>query len=84
MRNNDKNQEVDLGLRSFIKNLAYMTGGAAFLAGTAPWLTSCTEEKLKEIKKEKARIALIGSGSRGQYHIHNLLDIPHAELVTIF
>ena len=75
--------EVDLGLRSFIKNLAYMTGGAAFLATTAPWLVSCTDEKLKEVRKEKARIALIGSGSRGQYHIHNLLNIPHAELVAI-
>lgn len=25
------------------------------------WLTSCTPEKLKEIKHEKARIALIGN-----------------------
>lgn len=84
MKTEDKgNQNVDMGLRSFIKNLAYMTGGAAFLASTTPWLTSCTPEKLEEIKKEKARIALIGSGSRGQYHIHNLLGIGHADLVTI-
>lgn len=74
---------VDQSLRSFIKSLAYMAGGTAFLASTTPWLSSCTPEKLEEIKKEKARIALVGAGSRGQYHIHNLLNIPHAELVTI-
>ncbi len=74
---------VDKSLRSFIKSLAYMAGGTAFLASTTPWLASCTPEKLEEIKKEKARVALIGAGSRGQYHIHNLLNIPHADLVTI-
>ena len=79
----DKKEEVDLGLRNFIKSLAYMGGGALFLANSAPWLTSCTPERLEEIKKEKARLALIGSGSRGQYHIHNLLNIQHADLVAI-
>lgn len=82
MTDNNKN-EVDLGLRNFIKSLAYMTGGTLFLASTAPWLLSCTPEKLEEIKKEKARLALIGSGSRGQYHLHMLRNIPHAELVAI-
>ncbi len=79
----DKDKQVDLGLRSFIKSLAYMAGGTAFIAATAPWLASCTPEKLEEIKKDKARVALIGSGSRGQYHIHNLLNIGHAELVAV-
>lgn len=85
MKNNmGKNkQEVDLGLRNFIKNLTCFAGGAVFIANSAPWLTSCTTEKLKEIKNEKARVALIGSGSRGQYHLHNLMNIPHAEVVAI-
>ena len=83
MKEGNKENQVDMGLRSFIKDLAYMTGGAAFLASTTPWLTSCTPEKLKELRTEKARIALIGAGSRGQYHIHNLLKIGHAQLVTI-
>lgn len=83
MKAEKTDQQIDMGLRSFIKNLAYMTGGAAFLASTTPWLTSCTPEKLEEIKKEKARVALIGAGSRGQYHIHNLLNIEHADLVAI-
>ncbi len=79
---NEKKEPVDLGLRNFIKSLAYMAGGAAIL-GSTPWLTSCTPEKLEEIGRRRARLALIGSGSRGQYHIHNLLDIPHADLVAI-
>lgn len=77
-----KKEGVDLDLRQFIKNLGYMAGGSAFLA-TAPWLVSCTPEKLKEIKKDKARVALIGTGSRGQYHIHNLKEIPHAQIVAL-
>ena len=39
-----KKDDVDLGLRNFIKSLAYMGGGALFLANSAPWLTSCTDQ----------------------------------------
>ena len=78
----EKQQGVDLSLRKFIKDLGCIAGGTALLA-TTPWLKSCTPEKLAEIKKEKARIALIGTGSRGQYHIVNLLRIPHAQIVAL-
>ena len=44
---------VDLNLRQFIKSLGYIAGGTALLAST-PWLSSCTPEKLKEIRNEKA------------------------------
>ena len=77
-----KDDNVDLELRKFIKNLGYIAGGTALLA-TVPWLQSFTPEKLKELRNQKARIALIGTGSRGQYHIHNLLQIPHAEIVAL-
>lgn len=73
---------VDLSLRQFIKKLGYISGGIAIL-NTVPWLESCTPEKLKELKGEKARIAIIGTGSRGQYHIHNLKEIPHAKIVAL-
>lgn len=79
---NENEKGVDYGLRQFIKNLGYVAGGATLLA-SAPWLSSCTPEKLEDIKKQKARIGLIGTGSRGQYHIHNLLNIPHASLVAL-
>ena len=68
--------------REFLKQLGCVAGGAALLAG-APWLSSCTPARIREISGEKARIALIGTGSRGQYHIHNLLLIPHARIVAL-
>ena len=50
---------VDLNLRQFIKSLGYIAGGTALLAST-PWLSSCTPEKLKEIRnsfRDKHRLA---------------------------
>ncbi|MDD6150935.1 MAG: Gfo/Idh/MocA family oxidoreductase [Bacteroidales bacterium] len=78
----EKNETVDLGLRKFIKDLGIMAGGATLLA-TAPWLKSCTPETVAELGREKARIGMIGVGSRGQYHIHNLLKIKHAQIVAL-
>ena len=78
----EKEKGVDLSLRQFIKNLGYFTGGTALLA-TTPWLTSCTPEKLKEIKNNKARVALNRYRLQRQYHIHNLKEIPHAQIVAL-
>ncbi len=76
-------EKVSLGLRKFIKELGYITGGTMLLSMT-PWLSSCTPEKLEEVSKErKARIALIGCGSRGQYHLVNIKNIKHASLVAL-
>lgn len=74
-------QEVDLGLRRFLKNLGLMTGGAAILA-TAPWLQSCKSSP-KESGTRKARLALIGCGSRGQYHLVMLRGIACAQVVAL-
>ena len=73
---------LDLSRRVFLKNLGFVAGGAA-LFSSMPWLSSCTPEKLAQMGKEVARVALIGTGSRGQYHIHNLKLIPHAKIVAI-
>ena len=76
-------EEVDLSLRQFIKQLGFMAGGAAVLS-SMPWLTSCTAEKLDEIKSSpKARVALIGTGSRGCYHLTSLQSIHHAKVVAL-
>ena len=80
---NRKEEGVDKGLRQFIKTLGCMAGGTALLA-TTPWLQSCTPEKLEEVSRERrARIGVIGTGSRGQYHIHNLLKIGIAEIAAL-
>lgn len=78
----NKDDQVDLGLRQFIKSLGFIAGGSVLLS-SVPWLQSCTPEKLEEIKNQKARIAIIGTGSRGVYHIQNLLRIKHAKIVAL-
>lgn len=75
-------KEVDQSLRQFIKEVGCISGGAALLA-TTPWLQSFTPEKAKEIQNEKARIGFIGTGSRGQYNIHAVMAILHAEIVAL-
>ena len=77
-----KPKQIDTSLRQFIKDLGYISGGAALLA-TTPWLQSFTPDKVKEMKKEKARIGFIGTGSRGQYNIQAVMAIPHADIVAL-
>lgn len=77
-------EKVDSGLRNFIRQLGVIVGGAAILP-IAPWLASCIRGDGDETPKERlaARIGLIGVGSRGQYHIHNLLTLPNARIVAL-
>ena len=48
-----------------------------------PWLQSCTEKADKETQGERARLGIIGTGSRGRYHIANLLLDTTAEIVAL-
>ena len=61
--------------------------GKMGLAGVAlslfPWLESCTEKAKQEVQGEKARIGIIGTGSRGVFHIKNLMQVPNAEVVAM-
>ena len=65
--------------RTFLKDLGI---GAGTLA-TMGWLAGCSQKAISEVQGRKARVALIGCGSRGQYHIHMLREIPHAQLVAL-
>lgn len=79
------NDNKEISRRRFIADIGMIAGGSALITQMAPWLTSCTAEKMTDVVKDKAvaRVALIGTGSRGMYHIHNLLQIKHAEIVAI-
>ena len=61
--------------------------GSLFAVGSAislfPWLTSCTEKGQKEIEGQAARLGIIGTGSRGQFHIANLLVDKSAKIVAL-
>lgn len=75
-------KSVDFGRRDFIKGIGAI-GGSGMLLSAFPWLQSCTAEEKKEIAGEKVRLGVIGTGSRGQYHLNNLLQIPHVEVVAL-
>lgn len=65
--------------REFIKNIG-LTGTGVLLAST-PWLSAFSEQKFTT--GEKARIGIIGPGSRGQYLMSFLLSNQKAEIVAI-
>ena len=58
-------------------------GGIALGSAIFPWLSGCTPEKQRQAAGEKARLGIIGTGSRGQFHLANLLLDPNAEIVAL-
>ncbi|MBQ4390127.1 MAG: Gfo/Idh/MocA family oxidoreductase [Bacteroidales bacterium] len=64
--------------RTFIKEMGAMAG----LLALAPWLKSCSSSEAA-YAGEKARVALIGCGSRGQYHLVLLQSMAEAEVVAL-
>ncbi|MDR0575920.1 MAG: Gfo/Idh/MocA family oxidoreductase [Tannerella sp.] len=64
--------------RDFFKLL-----GGSGLVVMFPWLQSCTKESSDAVSGEKVRIGVIGTGSRGMYHLNNLQNIPQAEIVAL-
>ena len=65
--------------RDFLKNIAMLGAGTAFLA--SPWLAAFAD--VKETAKEKCRLAVIGPGSRGQFLMSFLVQNPNAEIVAL-
>lgn len=72
----------DLSRRDFLKNMG-VVGGGGLLLSSLPFLHAYAQKKEKDVAGSKARLAIIGTGSRGMYHINHLLQIPHAEIVAI-
>jgi predicted dehydrogenase len=64
--------------RDFFKTLS----GTGLLT-MFPWLQSCTKETVSAVAGEKVRIGVIGTGSRGMYHLNHLLTIPQAEVIAL-
>ena len=65
--------------KDFLSSLAF--GGASL--ALFPWLAGCTPEKQRQAAGEKARLGIIGTGSRGRFHLVNLLQDPSAEVVAL-
>ena len=70
---------VKMTRKDFLSSLAF--GGASI--ALFPWLAACSRERQKETAGEKARLGIIGTGSRGQFHLVNLLQDPAAQVVAL-
>ena len=58
-------------------------GFAGVTLSLFPWLQSCSDKAKQEVKGEKARIGIIGTGSRGCFHIKHLVQMPNVEVVAL-
>ncbi|MDR1809771.1 MAG: Gfo/Idh/MocA family oxidoreductase [Prevotella sp.] len=76
------NEQNDMNRREFFKEAGTL-GAAGLALSLFPWLQSCSAPAKKEIIGEKARLAIIGTGGRGLFHLNNLLDMPEAEVVAL-
>jgi predicted dehydrogenase len=72
----------EMSRRDFIKSVG-IVGGSGLLLSSFPWLKTLASEAQEKLIGQKARIAVIGTGSRGMFHINNLLKTPNAEIVAI-
>ncbi|MDR2473830.1 MAG: Gfo/Idh/MocA family oxidoreductase [Tannerella sp.] len=70
--------QTTVSRRDFVK-----TVGLGGLAAMFPWLQACTNDVATAVAGEKVRIGIIGTGSRGMYHINNLLNMPQAEVIAL-
>ena len=68
--------------KEFLSDCGRM-GFAGAVLSLFPWLESCSEKAKQEVSGEKARIGIIGTGSRGMFHINHLLQMPQVEVVAL-
>lgn len=68
--------------REFLKRIGTVGAAGAALAAV-PWLKGCTAAGREEVRGGRVRFGIIGPGSRGQYHMRNLLSIPQAEITAL-
>ena len=68
--------------KEFLSDCGRM-GFAGVALSLFPWLESCSEKAKQEVVGEKARIGIIGTGSRGLFHIQHLIQMPNVEVVAL-
>lgn len=68
--------------REFMKQFSTI-GAAGIALSSMPWLKGCTVAGKEEIKGGHVRFGIIGTGSRGRYHMRNLLMVPQAEVAAL-
>ena len=68
--------------RDFLQQFGAIMGTTALFA-SYPWLEGLSEENVRASKGERLRVAVIGPGSRGQYHIGLLNSNPKVEITYL-
>ncbi|MDR2119255.1 MAG: Gfo/Idh/MocA family oxidoreductase [Tannerella sp.] len=77
------NDNAAISRRDFFRNMGAL-GSGSLLLSAFPWLQSCGDDVKKTVDSgEKLRLGIVGTGSRGQYHMQNLLRIPNADIVAL-
>ena len=72
-------EQKPISRREFLKDMGLVVGGT--LLATSPWFSAFADEG--HTVGEKAKIAVVGPGSRGRYHLNLLAINPKAEVVAI-
>ena len=65
--------------KDFLSSLGLLAAGATMF----PWLKGCTPERHKEAVGGKARLAIVGTGSRGRFHLANMLEDELVQVVAL-
>ena len=75
-------QNEQISRKDFFRRLGNLTAGAAALS-LFPWLEGCSPENERMAQGEKARLGVIGTGSRGMFHLAHLIQDPSASIVAL-
>lgn len=78
----NKSKREELSRRDFLKDLGMMAGAGAVVA-SMPWMQSCTPQEAVALASERLKIAVIGTGGRGTFHLRILKELPNVEVVAL-
>ena len=78
-----KKEKIDIMNRKEFLSDCGKIGFAGVTLSLFPWLQSCSDKAKQEVKGEKARIGIIGTGSRGCFHIKHLVQMHNVEVVAL-
>lgn len=68
--------------RDFLKSATTLIGGSVFLS-SLPWFSQFAKSQEAPFTGRKARLAVIGTGSRGRLLLEILLKVPYVEIIAL-
>jgi len=73
----------NIDIKQFSRRDFFKTLGVGGLTTLFPWLQACAPKATADTQGQKLRIGMIGTGSRGMYHLNNLLKMPQVEVIAL-